>query len=168
MAESAGNAAAQSPKGGRLPLIVGLCAAVLCGAGGFYATFNGLVLPNHDAAGDGHVVSDEAQKAPATANQDVAFVAVDPIIISLGPASNARHLRFAAQLEVPSASVSEVARVMPRVLDVLNGYLRAVETSLLEDPSSMARLKAQMLRRVQIVVGDGQVQDLLISEFVLN
>jgi flagellar FliL protein len=30
------------------------------------------------------------------------------------------------------------------------------------------RLRGQMLRRVQLVVGDGMVRDLLITEFVLN
>jgi flagellar FliL protein len=51
---------------------------------------------------------------------------------------------------------------------VLNGYLRAVETSDLENPAALVRLKAQMLRRIQIVTGEGRVRDLLVSEFVLN
>jgi flagellar FliL protein len=32
----------------------------------------------------------------------------------------------------------------------------------------MARLRAQMLRRIQVVTGEGRVRDLLITEFVLN
>ncbi len=51
---------------------------------------------------------------------------------------------------------------------MLNSYLRAVEVRQLEDPSALLRLRAQMLRRVQIVTGEGRVRDLLISEFVLN
>ena len=57
---------------------------------------------------------------------------------------------------------------MPRVLDVLNTYLRAVEVRDLEQPSSAARLRAQMLRRVQVVTGEGRVRDLLVTEFVMN
>ena len=56
----------------------------------------------------------------------------------------------------------------PRILDVLNSYLRAIETASIEDPQAMARLRAQMLRRIQIVTGEGRVRDLLITEFVLN
>ena len=56
----------------------------------------------------------------------------------------------------------------PRVMDVLNGFLRAVEVQELEDPAALIRLRAQMLRRIQIVVGEGRVNDLLIVEFVLN
>ena len=57
---------------------------------------------------------------------------------------------------------------MPRVLDVLNTYLRAVEVRDLEEPSSLVKLRAQMLRRVQVVTGEGKVRDLLITEFVLG
>ena len=58
--------------------------------------------------------------------------------------------------------------LLPRILDVLNGYLRAVETADLENPSALVKLRAQMLRRVQIVTGEGRVRDLLVTEFVLN
>jgi flagellar protein FliL len=57
---------------------------------------------------------------------------------------------------------------MPRIVDVLNGYLRAVEVREFEDPAALVRLRAQMLRRVQIVTGEGRVRDLLVTEFVLN
>ena len=56
----------------------------------------------------------------------------------------------------------------PRVLDVLNSYLRVVEIDELSEPTSLLRLRAQMLRRVQIVTGEGRVRDLLITQFVVN
>ena len=57
---------------------------------------------------------------------------------------------------------------MPRVIDVLNGYLRAVEPSILSAPDALTRLRAQMLRRVRMVVGEDRVNDLLVMEFVLT
>jgi len=54
------------------------------------------------------------------------------------------------------------------ILDVLNTYLRAVELRDVENPAAMTRLRAQMLRRVNIVTGEGRVNDLLITEFVLK
>ncbi|MEL7416552.1 MAG: flagellar basal body-associated FliL family protein, partial [Pseudomonadota bacterium] len=56
----------------------------------------------------------------------------------------------------------------PRISDVLNTYLRAVSLDELENPAAMLRLRAQMLRRIQLVTGEGRVRDLLISEFILN
>jgi len=75
---------------------------------------------------------------------------------------------FTAQLEVDPTYTQEVTDLIPRIVDVLNGYLRAVDLSELEDPTSLIRLRAQMLRRVQVVVGEGRVRDILIMEFVLN
>jgi flagellar FliL protein len=51
---------------------------------------------------------------------------------------------------------------------VLNGYLRAVDAADLEDPAALVRVRAQMLRRVQLVTGEGRVRDLLVTEFLLN
>lgn len=99
---------------------------------------------------------------------DIAYVTIPPLVLSLGPGMAGRHLRFAADLEVRRADAGEVALVMPRIRDVLNGYLRAVEPERLEQPAMLMTLRAQMLRRVQIVAGEGRVRDLLVSEFVIN
>jgi flagellar FliL protein len=69
---------------------------------------------------------------------------------------------------VPAKQAPEVARVMPRVVDVLNTYLRALRLSDLEESSALMRLRGQMLRRVQAVVGEGRVNNLLVMEFVLD
>lgn len=58
--------------------------------------------------------------------------------------------------------------LLPRVVDTLNTYLRAVDVADLAAPAMAVKIRAQMLRRVQIVTGEGRVRDLLISEFVLN
>ena len=63
---------------------------------------------------------------------------------------------------------AEVTRLSPRVLDVLNGYLRVIAVDELSDPTSLARLRAQMLRRIQVVTGAGRVSDLLVTQFVVN
>lgn len=144
------------PKRSRLPLMLGLAGALLLGGGGFYAVWSGLIAPH-------------AQDETAVADlPDIAFVPVDPVIISLPPGSPADHLRFTAQLEVAGPHESEVAAVMPRILDVLNGYLRAVDVGELQDPAALVRIRAQLLRRLQIVTGEGRVRDLLVTEFVLN
>lgn len=143
----------------RRPLLIGAGLALILGGGGFFATFTGLL-------------SGAAEKALAaeavTALPDIAFVPIQPLIINLAPGSANKNLRFAAQLEVGSPYGAEVTLLMPRILDVLNGYLRAVQTADLENPSALVKLRAQMLRRVQIVTGEGRVRDLLVTEFVLN
>lgn len=151
-------------KGSKLPLIVGLVLALAGGGGGFFAVQSGLL------GGDQHA-EEVAEAAPAegdNAAAAVAFVAIDPLIISLPSATGRDHLRFAAQLEVSPEYVVEIEAIKPRIVDVLNGYLRAVELSELEDPTALMRLRGQMLRRVQVVAGDDRIKDLLIMEFVLS
>lgn len=148
-------------KKSKLPLMLGLVLALLGGGGGFAAVQLGFIGGSEPV--EEETVIEEAEKLP-----EIAFVALDPLIVNLPSSSASTHLRFSAQLEVNPAYVDEVADLKPRVIDILNGYLRSVDVADLEDPTSLSRLRAQMLRRVQIVVGDGRVRDVLIIEFVLN
>lgn len=144
------------PKRSRLPLLLGLAGAVLLGGAGFYAVWSGLIG-----------ATAQATEGPADL-PDIAFVPVDPVIISLPPGSTSDHLRFTAQLEVESPHRAEVAALTPRILDVMNSYLRAVDVAALQDPAALVRIRAQLLRRLQIVTGEGRVRDLLVTEFILN
>ena len=143
-------------------LVIGLAGALLLGGGGFYATYAGLI-GGHSApeAEEEHIV--EAAELPA-----ISFVELDPLVVSLGTNARNRHLRFRASLEVEPAYEEDVIKLKPRVVDVLNAYLRAVDMAMLEDPHSLVKLRAQMLRRIQLVTGEGRVRNLLILEFVLN
>ena len=48
------------------------------------------------------------------------------------------------------------------------GGLTGVATPTIDTVLALIRLRAQMLRRIQVVSGEGRVRDLLITEFVLN
>ena len=149
-------------KGGKKGLIIGLLGAILLGGGGFYATYVGLILgaPN---AHDSHAAESDIPPLP-----EIAFIALEPMVVSLGSSANAKFLRFSAQLDVDPASEEAVNMVLPRIVDVLNTYLRAVSEDELGKPAALERLRAQMLRRIQVVTEQGQVKDLLITEFVLG
>ncbi|PKQ13573.1 MAG: flagellar basal body protein FliL [Alphaproteobacteria bacterium HGW-Alphaproteobacteria-1] len=154
----------ETPKRARLPLILGLVLAGLGGAGGFVAVRAGLVPFGGKEA---HVA--KSVPTPHVVDfGDLVFVPIEPLVVSYAEAGRSRHLRFRAELEVPGAEATEVARVMPRVVDVLNTYLRALRLGDLEESSALMRLRGQMLRRVQAVVGEGRVNDLLVMEFVLD
>lgn len=153
------DAALETPKKkSLLPLLLGLVLMLGLGGGAFYVVYSGLLF------GPKEVGTAEQRK---DMQPQTTFVALDPMVVSLGE-SGARHLRFAAQLEVAPGRAAEAEQLKPRVMDVLNGYLRAVDITQLEDRSALIRLRAQMLRRIQIVTGDGLVRDLLIIEFVMN
>ena len=148
-------------KKSKLPLLIGLVLALLLGGVGFYATWSGMIFGSAENA---HAEAEhEVGELP-----DIAFVPVDPLVITLGSGEAVRHLRFTSQIEVAGPYASEVQLLLPRIADVLNGYLRAVDVTELEDPAALVRIRAHLLRRIQIVTGEGRVRDLLVTEFVLN
>jgi flagellar FliL protein len=155
---------AAPPRRRRLGPLVGAVLALACGGGAFYATGAGLVpgLPALAPAA-------ERPPAPGADAADLAFVDIPPLVISLRDGGNTpRHLRFRGSLEVPRADAEHVSALLPRVTDLLNGYLRALSLEEIEDPEALVRLRAQMLRRIQVATGEGRVNDLLVMEFVIN
>lgn len=162
-------------KTSKLPLIIGLVLAILGGTGGFYATYSGIVssilgqtehAEEHGASHDESHDSDEHETEVAHQDDLVEFVPLEPITINFGSSETARHLRFSAQLEVEPSKSDEVRRLEPRIIDVLNIYLRALAPHELEEPAALMRLRGQMLRRVQIVTGPQMVRNLLVMEFI--
>ena len=162
MTDASADPVEEDVKSSKMPLVLGLVAALVGGGGGFFVTFTGILF----APESPEVIEEEFDETGPL--PDVAFIAVDPIIVSLGGGSEKQHLQFRAQLEVPTRHSEDVQTLLPRVVDVLNGYLRALEPRDIEAASALTRLRAQMLRRVQIVVGANRVNDLLVMEFVVN
>ncbi|OIQ33299.1 MAG: flagellar basal body protein FliL [Alphaproteobacteria bacterium MedPE-SWcel] len=162
-----------SAKKSKMPLIIGLVLCIAGAGGGFFAVQSGL-LPfgntSAQSAGDGAEETPEGVDKGESADEiaNLAFIEMEPIVITLRKASGVSQLRFRAQLEVNQADQVEVEKVLPRVVDVLNSYLRALELEDLTDPMALPKLRAQMLRRINIATGQGRVRDLLIMDFVLN
>jgi flagellar protein FliL len=146
-----------APRGSRKGLILAVF-LTLAGAGaGFAAGFLGLV-PMPGGHGD----------SPAAAQPAVAFVAIEPVVISVSGIDGVSHLRFAAQIEVDPAHLAEVGALTPRILDVFNSYLRAVDPTLFGERAALVKVRAQLLRRIQLILGPDRARDLLVTEFVLN
>ena len=152
----------EAPKASKMPMVIGMVAALVGAGGGFFATFSGMIL----APPPQEEMVEEAPELLAL--PDVAYIPIEPVVVSVGAPSERRHLRFRAQLEVPEKYKTDVESVLPRVIDVLNGYLRAIRTEDLEKSTALLQFRSQMLRRIDIVTGPGRVNDLLIMEFVLN
>jgi flagellar FliL protein len=155
------------PRRSKLPLVLGVVLGVAGAAGGFMATRLGLIaLPG--AGGEEHGEHAPQPETDAVLQDTTAYVPLDPLIVNVGTAANRRFLRFVAQIEAEAGHATALEGMKPRFADVLNGYLRAVELSDLENPRALDLLRGQMLRRLQTVAGDGAIRDLLIVEFVLN
>ncbi len=152
----------EKKKGGKKGLIIGVLGAFLLAGGGFFAAYSGMIL-GPAAPASGNAAESDLPPLP-----EIVFIPLEPMVVSLGASASSKFLRFSAQLDVDPASEAAVMMVLPRIVDVLNTYLRAVSEEELGKPAALERLRAQMLRRIQVVTEQGQVKDLLITEFVLG
>ena len=165
---------AKKKKGLLIPLLLGVFLALSGGGAGFWAVTSGPLASLGNPSGEAAELDDDASEdagdepGEGPAPVAVAFVPLDTVTISLGGQSVLRHLIFSAQLEVDPIYLEEVETLKPRILDVLNSYLRIVGVDELSEPSSLVRMRSQMLHRIQIVSGEGRVRDLLITQFVVN
>lgn len=163
LADSTQPPTAESPaKRAGMGLLLALVIGVAGAAAGFFA-----VSKNMIPLGTGGKVSPMAHTAAAPV-PDVAFVEIPPLVITLPIGAQNTHLRFAGQIEVPTAYRGDVEFLMPRIQDVLNGYLRALRPDDIEGAGALYKIRLQLFRRIIMVVGLGKANALLVTEFVLK
>ncbi len=96
------------------------------------------------------------------------FLVMEPMVVSISPIGRSKHLKISLVLETDDDGAAELNEHGFYVQDVLNTFLRSVDSQVLEDPAAMSRLRAQLLRRVRAIVPDADVRNVLITEFVLT
>lgn len=146
-------------------LILGAASTVALGAAATGVAF--FLAPSaQQCAPD--AVADFTSDAIASLAPDVIFVNLEPLVISLGPDAKSKYLKISLSLESTKSHEKDLYQLSPRIRDTLNTYLRAVAEDDLVRPSSMTRLRAQMLRRLQLAAPGANISDILITEFVLS
>ncbi len=137
----------------------------LLGGAGFAVSF---LLSLESRANQNQSTLEEVSPQEATQTENTEYYELNPIQISLGTMSGIKQLRIELYLEITTGSREHVTSHLPRIYDMLNAYLRAMSDSDLESSASLLKLKLQMLRRVQLLLGEGVVEDILISRFLVN
>lgn len=181
-------------KKSKLPLILGVVFALVGGGGGFFAVSSGLILgakeesaaadshatESHDAGHDekhGETYSDDhASDDHASGGHDDhgpstlvgGYLELSPIVVTLPASSRHSMLRFTASLELSPEHAEEVASIKPRIIDVMNTYLRSIDASDLDKPGALSMIRAHLLARMHIIAGPDRVEDVLIMEFILT
>ena len=154
-------------KKSKLPMIIGLALTLILGGGGFFATYSGMVSLASFLGGD--KAEEKKEELPAAyTDANFAFVSVGEMVIPLGPKAEADVLIIESSIEVAPADVETVTQLMPRIRDVFNTYMRAIEESDLERPGASMQLRAQLLRRIRVVIDPIEPRDLLFTSFVLR
>lgn len=151
---------APAPKKSKMGIIIIIVLVLLAGGGGAAIGYLGLIPPGL-LGGGGKTV-----KLPDI--EDTVFIKLPPIMIPLGKNAQAKHLRAAFDIETSTTYTERIEKLKPRLMDMLNTYLRAVEEKELINPARFQNLQAQMLRRSRLVCGEDAVKNLLVQEFILQ
>ncbi len=98
--------------------------------------------------------------------ENLYIVEMDEFVVSIRDDRNI--LRMSLALEVPQQFQEEVNPNELRLRDAFMGYLRAVEIAELRDPAFLPQLRAQLLRRSRLVLGQEKVTGVLITDFLIR
>jgi flagellar FliL protein len=163
-----GSAKKSRKKGGRL-LLFGVAALLLMGggAGAAWVLVPGMPDIMRKIVVGSPVPGEEAVAAPMAQVRPV-FVELPEMTLTLPNAGRPRQLRLKLAMEVAADPGQPPPELMnPRVYDSLVLYLRTLRDGELEGALAMDRLRGDLHRRLDLLLGEGRVRDVLITGFVV-
>lgn len=97
------------------------------------------------------------------------FIDLPEMALTLPNSGQPRQMRIKLSVELaPGASVQEATDALsPRVYDALLTYLRTLRDGEVDGGLGLDRLRADLYRRMELVVGPGVLRDVLITSLVL-
>lgn len=148
----------------KLFIIIGLALLLVIG-GTAAAYFTGLLQPLIDMiSGDGVQQEEEAIA------QDAVFYDLPELLVNLsttGRKSTFLKIRVALELE-KAEDLPAVERVMPRIIDNFQVYLRELRVEDLKGSAGMYRLREELLKRVGAAIAPTKINDVLFKEMLIQ
>jgi flagellar FliL protein len=142
---------------------------VLIALGAVAAVFVGLALSfgsvDEAARFVDSLVSPEEE---TTAQGAPVYIQLQPITVTLQQNNGAQLARARMALKVPAAEAEAVEEARPEIVDQINRFLPTIDEEDLSASAGLYRLRAEILRRVRLVDGGERVQDVLITEFLIQ
>ncbi len=102
---------------------------------------------------------------------EVAFLKIPDMIVNLNAPEGGqpRYLRLSVQLELANAAdMAAVEKVLPRVVDQFQTYLRELRVQDLRGSKGMYRLQMELLSRVNAAAAPTKVKDVLFQEILIQ
>ena len=109
-------------------------------------------------------------EAVPIAPPQIAFYDVPDIIVNIQSADGSpAYLKLSTSLELNTADEKAgITALMPRVVDQFQGYLRELRIDDLKGSAGIARLKEELLRRINVAAAPYHVRDVLLKEMIVQ
>ena len=148
----------------------GLMGLLILGAASLGSSFGlvYLLTPPPAVATAACTPDDHSADIAPTAKADQAYMELQEMLITVGSAPANRFLKMNISVITDSANSSAVHAAEPVLIDAFNTYLRSIEMKDFEDPSFYPRMREQLARRSELVLGSGVSNGVLITEFLLR
>jgi flagellar FliL protein len=126
-----------------------------------------------ESAGDKKAEGEGEKKAEGEHGEgtgpEVAFLKIPDLIVNLTSEGQPRYLRLSIQLELANdADMKAVEKVLPRVVDQFQTYLRELRVQDLRGSKGIYRLQMELLSRVNAAAAPTQVKDVLFQEILIQ
>jgi flagellar FliL protein len=183
MAEASSTAEAQSvaagkKKGGKKLILLVLLLLLLIGGGGAAFMFVPAVHDKITGLIGGGAPS--AKKEAEAIEEKPYFVEIPEITVTMPNAGRARQLRIKIALELAKHPGAEGGKeekkdsatnpdvLSPRVYDGLVLYLRTLRDAEVDGALSIDRMRGDLQRRLDLLLGDGVLKDVLITSLIIG
>jgi flagellar FliL protein len=102
--------------------------------------------------------------------QKTIYYDMDEFLVNLNnPGNQVSFLKTIITLELPNqASLNEVQSQMPRIRDTFQIYLRELRNSDLQGSAGLQRLRTELLLRINNILEDGTVNNILFKEILVQ
>lgn len=169
MDEEDGQAFDQLPRrkfsGKKLVLFVILPLLLLIG-GGAAVYFSGLLGGSGDHAAEGH-----AAEQPAAPAGPGVFFALPDLLVNLNSPGGRRQnfLKISISIELSrQEDVPAIEKVMPRIVDNFQVYLRELRLDDLRGSAGIYRLREELLMRISAAAAPVTIRDVLFREMLVQ
>ncbi len=143
------------------------------GAGAYFmGLFGGEAPPEEHAAAasDAAGAGAAGEHGAGGGGDEVVYFEVPDLLVNLsGPNNSSGFLKLRLQLELEnSGDVEKVEAVLPRIIDNFQVYLRELRVEDLQGAQGVYRLKEELLVRVNAAARPTKINDVLISEMLVQ
>jgi len=170
--EDGGEDEESSSEGGKKKLLIIIGVALLLVVGGAAAAyFTGLMEPVMKMfAGDGSGAKPKAGGEVSSGPGQILFHDLPEILVNLNTGGRkSSFLKIKVALELANANdLPQVEKLMPRVLDNFQVYLRELRIEDLKGSAGMYRLREELLTRVNAAISPVKVNDVLFKEMLVQ
>lgn len=151
-----------------VPLLIGAIVAAVVFAPGMFRTPQKMALERAAQAQADAAAPQQALPTPPT------YFELPDMTVNLSGVEEGRpsYLKVTVALELrvqnPEEVTAQLNALSPRLIDRFQTFLRQLRPEDLDDAASMARLKEEMLRRVNLAIAPVQADDIVFKQLLIQ